>query len=50
MSRMSSLQQPHLRPVYSDNAPVRTRALSDQQADREERRWQLEWVRRNVED
>jgi hypothetical protein len=48
MSRTSSPQQPHLHPVYSDDAPARE--LSEQQADREDRRWQLEWARRNVED
>jgi hypothetical protein len=50
MSRTYSIAQPHSRPVYSDDAPVRARELSDQQADREDRRWQLEWARRNVED
>jgi hypothetical protein len=49
MSRTSGTQQ-HLRPIYSEDAPVRTRELSDQQSDREDRRWQLEWARRNVED
>jgi hypothetical protein len=50
MWRTSSVQQPHLRPVYSDDAPVRADELRDQPADREERRWHLEWARRNVED
>ena len=50
MSKTSSIEQPHLRPDYSDDAPVRVGELSDQQADWEERRWQLEWSRRNVED
>jgi hypothetical protein len=50
MSRTSSIQQPHSHPGYSDDAPVRAQDLSDQQADGEERRWQLEWARRNVED
>jgi hypothetical protein len=50
MSRAPSIQQPHLRPVCSDDALVRAQELSDQQADGEERRWQLEWARRNVED
>jgi hypothetical protein len=50
MSRTSSTQQPHLRPVDSDDAPVHARELSEQQADWEDRRWQLEWARRNVED
>jgi hypothetical protein len=49
MSRTSS-QQPHSRPVFADEAPVRDEELSDQQANREECRWQLEWARRNVED
>jgi hypothetical protein len=46
----TSSQQRHSRPVYSDEAPVRAEELSDQQADRDECRWQLEWARRNVED
>jgi hypothetical protein len=46
----SSIQQPHSRPVYADEAPARVQDLSDQQDDREECRWQLEWARRNVED
>jgi hypothetical protein len=50
MSSTSSIQQPHSRPVYSDDEPVRAQELSDQQADREECRLQLEWARRNVED
>jgi hypothetical protein len=50
MSGTSSIQQPHLRSDYSDDAPFRVHDLSDQQADGEERRWQLEWARRNVED
>ncbi len=50
MSNTSSVQQPHLRPVYSEEATVRAQDLSDQKADREECRWQLEWARRNVED
>jgi len=50
MSRTSSIQQPHLRPVHFDDAPVDAHELLDQQADGEERRWQLEWARRNVED
>jgi hypothetical protein len=48
MSTTSNIQQPHLHPV--DEAPVRAQDSSDQQADREECRWQLEWARRNVED
>jgi hypothetical protein len=51
MSRTSRLQQSHLRLVYSADAPVVTaHEVSRQQAEREERRWQLEWARRNVED
>jgi hypothetical protein len=50
MSRTSDIQQPHLSPVYSDEASVRAQAFSDQAADEEERRWQIEWARRNVED
>jgi hypothetical protein len=48
MPTTSNIQQPHTRPV--DEAPVRDQDLSDQQADLEECRWQLEWARRNVED
>jgi hypothetical protein len=48
MSTTSNIQPPHLRPV--EEAPARAQDLSDQQADREECRWQLEWARRNVED
>jgi hypothetical protein len=50
MSRTSSIEQPHAHPAFSDDAPVRAQEASDQPADREERRWQLEWTRRNVED
>ena len=51
MSRTSHLQQSHLRLVYSADAPVvPAHEASRQQAEREERRWQLEWARRNVED
>jgi hypothetical protein len=50
MPRTSHIQQPHSRSGFSDDAPVRTQELSDQQADQEECRWQLEWARRNVED
>jgi hypothetical protein len=46
----SSTRQPHPRPVYSDGEPVRAQEVSDQHADQEECRWQLEWARRNVED
>jgi hypothetical protein len=49
MSTTSSVQRPYLRPVYSEEATVRARDLSDQE-NREECRWQLEWTRRNVED
>jgi hypothetical protein len=48
MLRTSSIQ-PHLRPAYSDDAPVRAQELSHQQGDWEERRW-LKWPRRNVDD
>jgi hypothetical protein len=48
MPTTSNIQQPHSRPA--DEASVRAAALSDQQADLEECRWQLEWARRNVED
>ncbi len=47
---MSNIQHLHLPPIYSDDEPVRAQELSDQHADREECRWQLEWARRNVED
>jgi hypothetical protein len=51
MSRTSRLQQSHLRLVYSADAPVvHAHDSSPQHADWEERRWQLEWARRNVED
>jgi hypothetical protein len=51
MSRTSRLQQSHLRLVYSADAPVvPAHEASPQHAEREERRWQLEWARRNVED
>jgi hypothetical protein len=50
MSRTLSTQQPHSRSVYSDEAPVHAQDSSDQQADREEARWRVEWARRNVED
>ncbi len=50
MSTTSNIPQPHSRPVYSEQAPVRAQDLSDQRADQEECRWQLEWARRNVED
>jgi hypothetical protein len=50
MSSTSSIQQPHSRPVCSDDEPVHAKELSEQQADQEECRWQLEWARRNVED
>jgi hypothetical protein len=50
MSRTSRIQQSHLRLVYSADALVITAHESSRQhADREERRWQLEWARRNVE-
>jgi hypothetical protein len=48
--RSTRIRQPHSRPVYSDDASVRAHELSDQQADREERRWHLEFARPNVED
>jgi hypothetical protein len=51
MSRTSRIQQSHLRLVYSADTPVvPAHETSQQHADREERRWQLEWARRNVED
>jgi hypothetical protein len=51
MPSTSRAQHPHLRLVYSADAPVRPAANSpNQENDREERRWQLEWARRNVED
>jgi hypothetical protein len=51
MSRTSRIQQSHLRLVYSAEAPViAAQASSHQDAEWEERRWQLEWARRNVED
>jgi len=50
MSTTSSIEQPHSRPVHSDDAPVRAHEPSDRQVDCEERRWHLEWARRNVED
>ena len=51
MSRTSRIQQSHLRLVYSADAPVvAAQEASHQHADWEERRWQLEWARRNVED
>jgi hypothetical protein len=50
MSRTSRIQQSHLPLRHSADAPVGAQELSDHQADREERRWQLEWARRNVED
>jgi len=51
MSRIARIQQSHLRLVYSADAPVVTaQEASRLYADWEERRWQLEWARRNVED
>jgi hypothetical protein len=50
MSSTPSIQQPHSRPVYSDDGFARAKQLSDHQAHQEECRWQLEWARRNVED
>jgi len=50
VARVKPVYKPsHLRLVYSADAPVATNV---QQADNEleERRWQLEWARRNVED
>jgi hypothetical protein len=50
MSRTSSVQQPHSGLVYCDDAPACAQKLSDQQTDMEDRRLEIEWARRNVED
>ncbi len=52
MSRTSRIQQSHLRLVYSADAPSAAAPhAAHQVADwNEDRRWELEWSRRNVED
>jgi hypothetical protein len=50
MSRTSGNQPPQIHLVHCDDAPALPRDVSDQQPDREESRWQLEWARRNIED
>jgi hypothetical protein len=43
-------KQTHLRLVYSAGAPVAANENVRREDDLEERRWQLEWARRNIED
>ncbi len=50
MSSTFRIQKPQVHPAHCDYAPALPQDLSDRQPDREESRWQLEWVRRNVED
>jgi hypothetical protein len=50
MSSTFRIRKPQVHPAHCDDAPALPQDLSDRQPDREESRWQLEWVRRNVED
>jgi hypothetical protein len=43
-------KQTHLRLVYSAGAPVAANENVRREDELEERRWQLEWARRNIED